>query len=60
MANIDLDKANAERYEEIRDLKQQIVEFKAMNIENLQYIDKIDNLIEKGVLNEDEEEIIKF
>ena len=60
MPNIDLDKANAEMYEEIRDLKQQIVELKAMNIENLQYKDKIHYLIEKWVLNEDGEEIIKF
>ena len=60
MAIIDLDKANAEMYEEIHDLKQQIVELKNMNIENIQYKDKIDNLIEKGVLNEDGEEIVKF
>ena len=60
MANINLDKANIEMYEEIHDLKKQIVELKAMNIENLQNRDNIDNLIEKGVQNEDGRKSLSF
>ena len=47
MTNIDLAETNADLYGEIGDLKQQIVELKAMNIENFLYKNKRDNLIEK-------------
>ena len=60
MINIDLDQANAQLYAEVSDLKQQINELKAINIENLQYKDKIESLILKGVLNKDGEERITF
>ena len=49
MVNIDLDQANAQLYAEVNDLKQQINELKAINIENLQFKDKIESLILKGV-----------
>ena len=58
--NINFGKANIEMYEEIHDLKKQIFELKAMNIENLQYKDNIDNLIEKGVKNEDGRKSLSF
>ena len=60
MVNIDLDQANAQLYAEVSDLKQQINELKAINIENLQYKDKIESLILKWVLNKDREESITF
>ena len=60
MTNIDLAETNADLYGEIGDLKQQIVELKAMNIENFLYKNKRDNLIEKEVLNEDRKRIIKL
>ena len=60
MVNIDLDQANAQLYAEVSDLKQQINELKAINIENLQYKEKIESLILKGVLNKDGEERISF
>ena len=60
MTNIDLAETNADLYGEIGDLKQQIVELKAMNIVNFLYKNKRDNLIEKEVLNEDRKRIIKL
>ena len=48
MANIDLDKANAELTAEIECLNEKIIELKAMHIEDLQYKERIRELIKKG------------
>ena len=47
MVNIDLDQANIQLYAVVSYLKQQINELKAINIENLEYKDKIESLIWK-------------
>ena len=48
MVNIDLDKANAELTAEIECLNEKIIELKAIHIEDLQYKERIRELIKKG------------
>ena len=45
---------------EIQDLNQKVVELRTLHIEDLHYKEKIEELIKKGLLNENGEEVIKF
>ena len=60
MMNFNLDKNNAELAMEIEDLNRKVVELRTLHIEDLHYKEKIEELIQKGVLNENGEEVIKF
>ena len=59
-SNHELDIKNAELNNEINILSEKINEYKILYLENLKYKEKIEDLIEKGVLNSNEEFIIKF
>ena len=48
MANIDLEKANAELTTNIKCLNGEIIELKTMHIEILQYKERIGELIKRG------------
>ena len=60
ISNYDLDIKNAELVDEINEFKDKIAEYRNFQRESIKYKEIVDNLIYKGVLNEHEDENIKF
>ena len=60
MKNYDLDATNAELASEINDLNQKVIELRAMYIEDLRHKEKVESLIQIGILNENKKYMIKF
>ena len=59
-SDYDLEIKNNELYYEISNLKYQVSEYKALHIESLKYKEKLVELVQKGVINREGKEIIKF
>ena len=60
ISNSELDIRAAELVVQVQQLKEKANEYKILYIEHIKYKEKIDELIEKGVINEHGEEVIKF
>ena len=56
LSNYDLDIKNATLQQEIDGLKSEVIEYRDRLGENMKYKDIVQNLIEKGVINEHGEE----
>ena len=60
LSNYDLDIKYATLQQEIDGLKSEVIEYRDRLGENMKYKDIVQNLIEKGVINEHGEEKISF
>ena len=60
LSNYDLDIKTATLQQEIDGLKSEVIEYSDRLGENIKYKDIVQNLIEKGVINEHGEEKISF